>query len=301
MSVDDDAGAAVARRRLGNQLRALREAAHRDDGSPITIEQAAEYMERARPTLYRIEHGLPGVRIKNHDVTALCDLYGASDEQRKELLALAAASRIKGWFHKYGDVLPPGFDIYVGLEAAARSVFAYEPELVHGLMQTEDYAREILSIGRSPDDPEIDQRVTVRLRRQEILTRTDRLPAQLHWLVGEAGLRQMIGGPRVMAAQLTSIAARSEQPNITVQVIPFGVGAHVGVETGPFAILQFADGSDEPPTVYTEHWLGHILFHKPADLAKFDDAATAIINCALGERRSRDFIHRLAKEFSQSA
>jgi len=301
--VDDDAGAAVARRRLGSQLRKLREAARNSDGSQVTLEEAAVYMERARPTLYRMETGLPGVRIKNHDITALCTLYRVDEQTQRDLLALAAATRVKGWFHRYSDVLPPGFDMYVGLEAAAARVFAYEGERVHGLIQTAEYAREIVrsspTDGKEPSTAEIERRVELRVRRQEILTRTDRPPAELVWVLGEAVLRRVIGGPAVMARQLEHINERGELPNVTVRVIPFDVGVHYGIHTGPFAILRFP-GDNEPPTAYMDNFLGHLLTHKAPDVARFDAVAAAIRGCALDEQASRDLIHAVAKELSRA-
>ncbi|MFK3983037.1 helix-turn-helix domain-containing protein [Micromonospora sp. NPDC050397] len=299
MAVDDDPSAAVARRKLGRELRALRLAAQTEDGQKITAEHAAKYMERARPTLYRIEEGLPGVSIKNHDITALAELYKVDEATKADLLALAAATRVKGWFARFSDVLPPGFDMYVGLETAAASVWAYEGERVHGLLQTEEYAREILRIPAAdapvPDDVEIERRVAVRMRRQEILTRADPPAVRLTWVLGEAVLHRPIGGPAVMAHQLRTINEVAELPNVTVRVIPFNAGLHYGIDTGPFAILRFPDNA-EPPTAYMDNFTGHLLTHKASDISRFDAARDAIQNCALDEKSSRELIHRAAKE-----
>lgn len=297
MTVGDDAGAAVARQRLALILQRLRRHARNEDGSPVTIEQSADYMERARPTAHRIINGLPGVRIKNHDVTALATLFGADEDTKATMLALAAATRVKGWFSRFRDVLPPGFDIYVELEAAARSVWGYEGERVHGLLQTEEYAREILRIpavdGPAPDDGEIERRVAVRMRRQGLLTNSDR-PVDLMVVLGEAVLHRRIGGPAVMAQQLQQINERGELPNVSIRVIPFEAGAHYGIDTGPFAILTFPDDGG-PTTAYMDNFTGHLLTHKPSDITRFEAAATAIRSCALDEKTSRDLIHRSAK------
>ena len=257
-------------------------------------------MERARPTAHRIINGLPGVRIKDHDIKALAGLFGADEETKATMLALAAATRVKGWFSRFRDVLPPGFDMYVGLESAARSVWAYEGERVHGLLQTEEYAREILRIsaadGSTPEDSEIERRVAVRIRRQEILTRRDR-PADLVVVLGEAVLHRMIGGPAVMARQLERINERGELRNVFIRVVPFGAGAHYGIDTGPFAILQFPDNGG-PATAYMDNFTGHLLTHKPSEITRFEAAATAINCCALNEQASRDLIHQCAKELS---
>lgn len=105
----------------------------------------------------------------------------------------------------------------------------------------------------------------------------------------------MIGGPGVMAEQLDHLNALNELPHVTIQVLPFSGGAHLGVVSGPFSLLRFPYGG-EPPTAYMDNWMGHLLFHRPADLDRFDTAATAITSHALDVTASRDLIHRTAKE-----
>jgi len=296
---DDDAGAAAARRRIGRILTELREKARTEDGKAITVEQAAQAVELARPTMWRIEHGRDGVQLKNIYLNTLCNLYGASDEVRKDLLDLAILSRRRGWFHPYSDVMPVGFGMYLSLEAAAEDITAYETDRVHGLMQTEDYAREMVRIpgldGRLRDDEEVARRVQVRLRRQAILTRTSPAPVKLHWILGEAALRHRVGTAAMTARQLDHINEHGELPNVSVRVIPFEVGLHQGVAAGPFARLRFADNT-EPPTVYADGFLGILLMSKPAEVRRFDVVITGMRSCALDEQKSRDLIHRIAKE-----
>ncbi|MFY1674003.1 helix-turn-helix domain-containing protein [Plantactinospora sp. WMMB334] len=300
--MDDHAGAAVARRRIGRMLRDLRARARNPDGSLITVEQAAGHIERARPTYYKMEHGLPGVVLKQIEIGALCELYGATEDERRTLLGLAAVSRVKGWFHPYSDVLSANFGIYIGLEQAASQIFAYESERVHGLLQTEEYAREMLRVpgfdGRVRDDAEIERRVQVRMRRQEILRR-EMDPTRLEWIVGESVLRRYAAGPDVMARQLSHINELGELSNVSISVVPFEAGTHQGIVTGPFAMLRFAN-SAEPPTVYVDGFMGHLLINKAAEIERFDSAITAIRNCALGETASRDLIHQSVKELSRA-
>ncbi len=120
--VVEPSGSSVPRRQLGHTLRSLREQAG------ITVDYASAEIERSRPTLWKIESAQPGVRIRNHDVKGLCALYGADAERTQELLALAEATRVKGWTSSYADLLPPNFDMYVGLEAGAENVFWYEEQ-----------------------------------------------------------------------------------------------------------------------------------------------------------------------------
>ncbi|MFV2018697.1 DUF5753 domain-containing protein [Micromonospora sp. LOL_023] len=218
------------------------------------------------------------------------------------MLALAAATRVKGWFSRFRDVLPPGFDMYIGLEAAARAVWAYEGERVHGLLQTEEYAREILRISASDGpkaaDAEFERRVAVRMRRQEILTRSDN-PVTFTVVLGEAVLHRTIGGPAVMARQLQQINERGALPNVSVRVVPFSVGAHYGINTGPFAVITFPEQGG-PVTAYMDNFTGHLLTHKPSDIGRFEAAAAAIDRCALNEPASRNLINQRAKELSSA-
>lgn len=299
----DSRGAISARREIGRMLVALRKKARTPDGRPITIEMAAVAVEHARPTLYRMEHGRPDVRIRNNDLIVLCDYYQASDEQRRTLLALAAVSRIKGWFHPYGDVLPPGFDVYLGLESTAASIDAYEVDRVHGLLQTEEYAREMLSIpgtdGRARDEAEIERRLQVRLHRREILNRTDVPPLRLEWLLHETVLRVPVGGPAVMARQLDHINTIGKLPNVTIRVVPFSAGLHQGAHSGAFAILRFTEDV-EPPTAYADGFVGDLLLSHPGQMARFDAAFAAIRSRALDAAKSRKLIADAAKEFTSA-
>lgn len=296
---EDDAGAGYARRSIGRILRGLREQARTPDGKHITVNDAAKAVELTRPTMWRIEDGQPGVQLKNLYINTLCDLYQASDEVRQELLSLAVTSRVKGWFHPYSDVLPAGFDIYISLESAALEITAYEAERVHGLMQTQEYAWEMLRMpgpdGKPRNDEEIARRVQVRLRRQAILTRANPAPVQMYWILGEAVLRRRVGTTTVIARQLDHINELGELTNITVRVIPFEAGLHQGVNSGPFARLRFAAGG-EPATVYADGFMGSLLMSKPEQVSRFDAAITGMRSCALDNRKSRDLIHQIAKE-----
>lgn len=296
---EDDAGAGFARRAIGRKLAELRKSFRRSDGKPFTHDDAAEVLEIARPTMWKIEQGLPGVRLKDYYINTLCDLYGASDEERQQLLNWAVTSRVKGWFHPYLDVLPAGFDIYLSLESKADDITAYEGERVHGLWQTGEYAWEILRIpgpdGSPRNEDEIARRVQVRLRRQSILTRTSPAPVNMRWLVGEGAFRRRVGNAAVTTRQLDHINQLGELPHITVQVIPFEAGLHQGIDSGPFARLRFPDNT-EPPTVYADGFMGNLLISKAEQVARFDAAITGMRSCALDEQKSRDLIHRVAKE-----
>jgi transcriptional regulator with XRE-family HTH domain len=245
-------GSTVPRRQLGRYLRDLRNAAG------ITTKLAARELERSEPTLWRIETGQTSVR--SLDVKAMCELYRATPDMTEALVSLAKETKAKGWWQTYGDAVPEWFDLYVGLEAAAVKMSKYEPELVPGLFQTEDYARTIIR-AHNPDETEseIDRRLKLRLARQAIVRRSID-PPLLQVAIGEQVLRRPVGSSGVMTAQLGKLAEASEFPNVKLRVVPFGSGYHPGLLCGSFTILRFplngGNAESEPPTVYSEGFTG---------------------------------------------
>ncbi|MFV2020776.1 helix-turn-helix domain-containing protein [Micromonospora sp. LOL_023] len=289
----DGSGSMAARRRLGRLLTELREA------KAITQEAAAEYIERVPSTLYRMETGKPGVRIRiKQDIHGLCELYEVDAPTREALVQLAETTKIKGWYQPYHDLLvQTNFDSYIGLEQDASEIDTFESQLVPGLLQTERYARALVSVpdNRERDADEVERRVRMRLRRQEILTRTD--PVRLDAVLSEAVLRQVVGGPAVMIEQLRHLATSSERPNITLRVLPFAAGLHDGLVSGSFVILRFPDDI-ESPVVYSDVLLGGLWFEAPSEVARFGRALTSISESALDQPASRDMIEQTAKELT---
>jgi transcriptional regulator with XRE-family HTH domain len=235
-------GPTVRRRRLGSELRRLRES------QSIKLEEVAGQLGLAPSTLSRIETGKAPTRTSY--LTGMLELYGVSDpSQRQVLLDMAKEGHRKGWWAIWDGVLPTGFGIYVGLEAEAASLRDYEAQVVHGLLQTEDYARAVMStVRRRQTAEEIDRLVDLRMQRQAVLTRTD--PLDLWMILDEAVLRRMVGPSHVMRDQLEHLHEASQWPNITIQVLAFDSGLHVGLG-GSFTIIEFPERSD-PDVVYTE-------------------------------------------------
>jgi transcriptional regulator with XRE-family HTH domain len=235
-------GPTVRRRRLGSELRRLRES------QSIKLEEVAERLGLAPSTLSRIETGKAPTRTAY--LNSMFEFYGVEDPgQRQILLEMAREGHRKGWWAVWDGVLPTGFGIYVGLEAEAASLRVYEAQVVHGLLQTEDYARAVMSTVRRRQTPdEIDRLVKLRMQRQEVLTRAD--PLELWIILDEAVLRRMEGPSDVMREQLEHLSEASQWPNVTVQVLTFGSGLHPGMG-GPFAIIEFPERFD-PDVVYTE-------------------------------------------------
>jgi hypothetical protein len=228
---------------LGGQLRRMREQAG------ISRADAGWQIRASESKVSRMELGRVG--FKERDVSDLLELYGMQNEdERFRLMELARAANNPGWWSRYGDVMPSWFTNYVGLEVAATLIRTYEVMFVPGLMQTEEYARAVVQMGRAylPDE-EIEQRVALRVTRQQILNRVN--PARLWVVIDESVLRRPVGGEEIMRAQIEHLMKWAQQPNITLQIMPFSSVGYPGAG-GAFSILRFPEG-DLPDIVYIEH------------------------------------------------
>ncbi len=271
---------------LGAQLRRLREA------RGITPEEAAEAIRATHSKISRLERGRTGARQR--DVADLLSLYGVTDETvREEMLMLARHAHIPGWWQLYSDVLPRWLELYVGLEEAASVIRTYEVQFVHGLMQTEDYARAVILIANA-DAPaeEIDRRVSARMRRQALLTRAG--APELWAVLDEAALRRVPGGRRVMRAQLEHLLQITDLPNVTLQVVPFSVGPHAAAG-GPFTILRFPE-PDLPDLVYLEQLNSALYLDQPADVTGYMAVMNQLAVQAETGAASRDMLRALLKQ-----
>ncbi|HWG15612.1 MAG TPA: helix-turn-helix transcriptional regulator [Streptosporangiaceae bacterium] len=284
-------GPTVRRRRLGSELRKLRE-----DHS-IKLEEVAERLGVAASTLSRIETGK--APTKSVYLTAMLEMYGVSDPaQRQVLVDMAREGHRKGWWSVYDDVLPTGFGIYVGLEAEAAGLRSFEGEVVQGLFQTPDYARAILREVQVRDtDEQIERLVDLRIKRQEVLDRTP--PLDVWMILDEAVVRRTIGGPGVMRDQLARLVEASKKPNVTLQVLPFASGSHAGLR-GPFSILEFPERADSD-VAYVESVAGIIYLEKEREVRTCAEAFDRLRAAALSPGQSTDLIYDAAKELESSA
>jgi len=272
----------IRRRRLGLELRRLRETAG------LTIDQVAARLECSSSKVSRIENGHTGATP--HDVRSMLTAYGAGREALEELVQIAREARQKAWWHPYGAVLSGA---YVGLEAAASTVRAYEASSVPGLLQTEDYARAQLRAGINGDDADqVEQRVRVRMGRRSLLDSED--PFEFWVVIDEGVLSRPTGGDDVMRRQLRHLIDEGMRPNVKIQVLPFEVGEHAGLD-GTFAILDF-DGSPDPNVVFAENATGGLFLEKAEELAKYARIFQKICSAALPEDESAVLIARLEKE-----
>lgn len=276
-------GPTAVRIALGTQLRRLREDRN------VSVAEAARVIRATHSKISRLERGRSGP--KQRDVADLLSLYGVADEaQREQLLALARQASTPGWWQQYSDVVPDWFELYIGLERAACAISVYELQFIHGLLQTEEYARAVVSIGREGVPAEqINRRVSVRMRRQQLLTQPD--SAEVCAVLDEAALRRSPGGPKLMQTQLEHLLQVAELTDVTIQVVPFGAGSHAAAG-GPFTILRFPE-PDVPDMVYLEQLSSALYLDDPGDVASYMAVMSQLQVQAMTEGASKQLIHAL--------
>lgn len=272
----------IRRRRLGAELRRYRDAAG------VTIEVVADRLGWSASKVSRIETGHTSATPR--DVQDMLDIYGVNGIEAGELVQIAREARQKGWWHPFSPVLNGA---YVGLEAAASRISAYEQQVVPGLLQTDKYAIAMIRAARLGDtDREIEQRVRVRMARQALLIQDD--PIDLWVVLDEAVVSRPVGGDEVMRDQLARLVDASLLPNVTIQILPFAAGAHAGMD-GTFAILDFPDAED-PNVVYAENATGGLFLEKTDELRKYNEIFDTVRATALSPEESRTMIAMLAEE-----
>lgn len=270
-------------RRLGLILRKMRE------HSGLTLEQVAERMECSQSKISRIETGHNSVNTR--DVRDLLEIYGVSGQDANDLIAMARAARQRGWWHPYNSVL---VSAYVGLETDARQIRTYEHQVMPGLLQTREYAEAMFRAAR-PDlrDEEVSTRVRVRMERQSLINRQENQVSFVA-VLDEAVLSRPVGGDTVMRAQLRRLHNATSMGNVTIQVLPFEVGAHAAVD-GTFAILDFSEPNDAS-MVYAENATGGLFLDKVEELRIYTTIFEQVQKAALCPAESAELIAQLAEE-----
>ncbi|MEU0501954.1 helix-turn-helix transcriptional regulator [Nocardia sp. NPDC005998] len=276
-------GSTMPRRQLGRHLRDLRNRAR------MTTRMAAQQLEWSEAKIWRIETGQTSLR--SLDVEAMCKIYGAPTDLVEPLTALARETKARGWWTGYSDVIAEGFEVYIGLEEAARALSTYESELVPGLLQTEAYSRALLRSARpEASETDIDRRVQLRMARQALVTRKD-APLQLDVVISEALLWRRIGGDAVTAEQLSHLRRMCDLPNVRIQLVPSDSGYHDGMDSGRFVLLEFAEAQGElhePPVVYVEAFTGPVYLDKEPEIERYRKAFANIKSAAVDARRVID-------------
>lgn len=277
----------VRRRRLGQELRRLREQ------RGMTAEEVADRLLVSQSKISRLENGRRS--ISQRDVRDLCGVYEVEDRRIVDsLMQMAKESRQQGWWHAFGDI---PYSVYIGLETDAASLRVYEPQVVPGLLQTRSYAEAVVA-GALPEATaaDIDRRVQVRIRRQERIQEA-RHPLRLWAVLDESVLRRQVGGKPTMVEQLEHLNQMSQLPHITLQVMPFHMGAHPGVN-GQYAILEFPDASDST-VIYLEGVTSDLYLEKANDVQSYSVMYEHLRAQALNPDQTREFIENVAKEYAR--
>lgn len=277
----------IRRRRLGAALRRLR------DSTGMSLETVADELGWSTSKLSRIE--LAKIAVKPADVRELLGCYDVLTDEIESLVSLASQDKQPGWWRQYSEVLPDWFAGFLSLESEAARLLAYEQEVIPGLLQTEDYATEILR--HSPYTPlpdEAARAAELRRARQVRLTGDD--PVHLDAVVNEGAVRRVVGGREMMRAQLRHLVTMSELPNVGVRVLPFEAGAHPGVD-GSFTVLEFSDPAD-PRIVYLDRMTDSDYLDGLRDVAAYRHAHEQLRRVALPPDDSREMISGLIEEMA---
>lgn len=290
-------GPVVPRRRLGAELRALREQAG------LTIDEVAKALECSVSKVSRLETG-QGIPYRR-DVRDLLDRYGITDQARRDrLMRWVREGNRQGWWDDYSDVLASDsgdpllrsadkLARYVALEQDASEVLSFEPIVLHGLLQTADYARAILDTLGTPNPEVIDHLVEFRMRRQRRLY-ADEDPLIVNMVLDEAVLYRPVGGAKVMSGQLSRLLNDSARPNVTLQVLPYSTGAHRSV-SGSFVVLAFADSNDHD-LVYIEGHVGDLYIEKEQDVEVYRGIFAELVGQCLTADQSVKLIADVLRE-----
>jgi transcriptional regulator with XRE-family HTH domain len=278
----------VLRMILGRQLEELRTRAG------LSFEQAAEAIGVSHSTLRRME-AAKVARLRLAEVEKLLRTYGITDQNEIDtFLQSVREANKRGWWHNYRDVMPDWFAAYLSLERAALQIRAYEPQFVHGLLQTQEYARALLTAG-NPHAPDgaTDRMVALRMQRQELLHRQN--PPRVWVVMDETVLRWPVGGAEVMRAQIDHLVAVNALPHVTVQIMPFRNGPHPAMRAGAFHLFRFK-ARELPDIVYLNGMVGAVYLDKDEDVLVYREALDRLGAQSVSARKTEELLGAIRKE-----
>ncbi|WP_155059804.1 helix-turn-helix domain-containing protein [Streptomyces blattellae] len=290
MTAETDWGGApsVLRMILGRQLEELRTRAG------LTYEQAGAAIGVSHSTIRRME-AAKVARLRLTDAEKLLQVYGVTDQQEIDtFLKSVREANKRGWWHTYRDVMPDWFAAYLSLEQAALQIRAYENEFVHGLLQTEEYARALLGAGNPHGSAEAaERRVALRMRRQELLTRD--MPPRVWVVMDETVLRWPVGGTGVMRAQVDRLIEVNRLPHVTVQIMPFMNGPHPAMRAGAYHLFRFR-ARELPDIVYLNGLVGAVYLDRNDDVLVYREAMDRLGAQAAPARKTEALLGSIRKE-----
>jgi len=272
----------VQRRRLRAELRAARLKAK------LTQEQVASTLDWSLSKVIRIEAGSVG--ISTTDLKALLSAYDIDDQEHVDkLVALGKIARERGWWSNYREVLSTELLQLIEYESAAAITRNFQPLVVPGLLQTEEYARSILREHASSD--RVEALTEIRMKRQELLDRPD--GPLLFFILDEAVIHRLVGGKDAMRRQLVRLIELGRRPQLTIEVVPFSAGAHPGLR-GPFVILEFPDPEDDD-VLYLENTGGDLIRREESDqVLPYREVFEQLRGISLGPEGSSEYLREVA-------
>jgi transcriptional regulator with XRE-family HTH domain len=285
--VSDFGSSAVRQQRLAGELRRLRRRVH------LTGKEVATRLGWSEAKLSRIENGL--ARVKRSDLDEFMDLYEVAESHRSELIALAEESRQTDLLEEFEGDLPEGHARFLAAEREAEAMWSWEPQVVPGLLQTENYTRAVLQVWFEKfarPQAEIERRVETRLLRQQVLAKN----IELSFLIEESVLRRGFAVPPVMRAQIAHLAEMSEHPNIDLRILLLGGSLVSG--TGAFVYFRFPPihGVSAPDAVALEHLQGTSFIEAEQDVHAYQIVFNALREASLSPQASRDILARVSRE-----
>lgn len=284
-----DASAVVLRLILGKRLEQLRKRAG------LTYTEAARAIGVSDATVRRMENAKVA-RLRPAEVEKLLRLYGVTGDQEIAafLRSVEEAGR-RGWWHPFRDVMPDWYPSYLSLEQAATQIRAYEPQFVHGLLQTEGYLRAQVTARNPHTPPEVtERRIALHQRRQDVLQRHN--PPHLWVVMDETALRRPVGGTEVMRAQLDHLLAVEELPHVVMQIMRFDRGIHPAMSSGAFHLFRF-QAREMPDVVFVSSLIDAAYLDKPEDVVVYRETLDRLSAQAPSVRITRATLESLRKEF----
>jgi transcriptional regulator with XRE-family HTH domain len=276
----------VRQRELGKRLRELR------NQHDLTVEDVAAKLLCSATKISRLETAARRPMLR--DVRDLCRLYGVDELTSAELMSLTREARNPEWWTQYTDL---NLDPYLGLEQDATAITSYTNYYIPALLQSEEYTRAIIRAIAPKMNPDIyKQRVDVRMQRQQRVLEKENNP-RYRVLIDEAVLRRPVGGPEIMAAQLDKILQTEQAGRVTVQVVPFDVGAHAAQDSN-FILFEFGLSTDLGPVVFVEGLTGNHYLEKPEQIERYREALEYLRDSALGPRDSIRLVAELQKAYA---
>jgi transcriptional regulator with XRE-family HTH domain len=288
MGASDGMSPVVPRRRLRTELKRARLEAEQ------TQSDVAAAMDWSLSKVIRIEAGT--VSISTNDLKALLRQYKIDRARTGELLALGKAARGRTWWSQYRGKASPGLLDLIGYETAASARRNFEPLLIPGLLQTREYARAVIAALSERITPDrMDALVEIRMRRQELVNRAN--PPELFFILDEASVRRVTGGPDVMRHQLRHLLEVAEKPNVTIEVVPFSAGIRRGMRTS-FVVLEFPDAADDDVLYLEDAEGGLVIREDREEIQAYRETFEDLGKVALQPKETVDYIGKLTEEIT---